>query len=91
MKADTMSTVRLEAPVEDLPETWRKERAFNEGDVIVVTVKNKVAEQGTFWDAAAQVAGIWADRTDEEIDAWQSDMREARRRRFEELFPDTDT
>ena len=80
-----MSTVELEVPIEDVPERWREGCTLREGDVLVVTVKEKSTQTYGFWDVARNVAGVWADRTDEEIGGWQDEMRTGRDRRFRAL------
>ena len=88
-----MSTIELEASVDEVPERWRKGKDLRAGDVLVVKMKSdmqpETAEE-SFWDVARRVGGIWSDRSDKEIEAWQSDMRAARKRRFESLFPDAE-
>lgn len=99
-----MSTVELEASLDELPEAWRAGRALHDGDVLVVRVRARAADNTdlvaqrkrdlaatageNFWDVADRVAGVWANRSDEEIEAWQRDMRAARKERFDTLFAD---
>lgn len=97
MKAETMPTVTHEARVEDLPQEWRKD--FDAGTRVRVTIHAEAEAQSTDdhakRDAAYQrrkaaidaAAGLWADRTDEEIDALRDGVRKADYERLDKLIP----
>ncbi len=91
-----MSTVELEAKLEDLPEDWRRGRTLRNGDVLVVKVTGKIADADmhdlieTRKQAARAAAGAWSDRTDDEIREWQDEAREGWNHRFRSLFPNAE-
>ena len=91
MQRSDMTTLTREVPYSEIPKPWRQ--GLKKTRVVRVTLEDvpvqdtdMISYRAKSLEALRNVAGIWADRTDEEIDAWQNDLRAARKRRFDSLF-----
>ena len=92
MKDRPMPTVTHEARVEDLPQAWRKD--FDAGSRVRVTIRSSTtdaarreAEYLRRKAAVGAAAGLWSDRSDDELEAHFGALREADRERLDKIIP----
>ena len=91
MKRYDMTTVVREVPFSEVPKPWRQGLRGRTVRITLEDVPQPKIDYRTEREAIlAKVAGVWADRSDEEIEAWQQDLRQTRKRRFDALLSDVE-